>query len=295
MVFLGLLLLSFNFLSGETPTLIVNMANEEVLPIHFRSFKDSKDLAELRVSGSGQFSEKGLQAILKRLGNPKELTVVDLRQESHGFLNGIAVSWFIPRDLANFGKSLAEIEKDEVSRLQEALKTKEVVLTHVLKRNEENVDIQTQEIPITVVSALTERELTEKFKLGYLRIPVTDHLAPEEVQVDKFVEFAKALPKDRWVHFHCQAGDGRTTSFLAMFDSFKNSKQVSFEAILARQWHLGGILLTDFPKKNNWKFPSAVARVEFLKQFYTYCQENKDDFKISFSEWKKGALSLPSR
>src|SRR5690349_17747586 len=53
-------------------------------------------LAELRCSGSAQPSVAGFRDLRRRLGEVEsdELYVVDLRQESHGFVDGAAVSWY---------------------------------------------------------------------------------------------------------------------------------------------------------------------------------------------------------
>lgn len=43
--------------------------------------------------------------------------------------------------------------------------------------------------------------------------------SPENI--DEFIKLYKSLPKDAWLHFHCEAGKGRTTTFLAMYDMMK--------------------------------------------------------------------------
>lgn len=51
---------------------------------------------------------------------------VDLRQESHGYLDGIPVSWYGERDWANLGKSRHEALSDERHRLHAALARRSV-------------------------------------------------------------------------------------------------------------------------------------------------------------------------
>ena len=73
----------------------------------------------LRMSGSGQPSEVGLSALYEHI---RELTMapvylVDLRQESHGFVGGNGVSWYSQHNLANRGKRAAEIESIEKEQL----------------------------------------------------------------------------------------------------------------------------------------------------------------------------------
>jgi hypothetical protein len=103
-------------------TLIINAHDKAGVPRHFRSTSDpsgldgDKKLAvgldKLQASGSGQFSAKGFDAVVKRAGG-RPLVVLDLRQESHGFVGGTPVSWFGVRNASNSGKSADQINRDE--------------------------------------------------------------------------------------------------------------------------------------------------------------------------------------
>jgi hypothetical protein len=68
-------------------TLILNAPDKAGTPRNYRAIK------ELAASGSGQFSAKQFDAVRERAGG-RPLVVLDLRQESHGFVGGNAVSWF---------------------------------------------------------------------------------------------------------------------------------------------------------------------------------------------------------
>lgn len=264
--------------------LIINMWNEEELPKKFRMSTDPLShendsrpsitgLKELNASGSAQFSEKSLNAILKKIPS-KQITIVDLRQESHGFINGIAVSWYIERNWANKGKTLPEILEDERKRLQEASE-------HYISILYLNRKIP---IPVMVNIVQTEAELTAMKNLGYLRIPVTDHLRPTDLDVDLFINFVKSFPKDSlWLHFHCAAGEGRTTTFLSMYDMMRNAAKVKLQDIFLRQHLLGGI---NFLNENSqdWRKKYFDERKQFLRQFYVYCQQNPL-FEKSWSSW----------
>ena len=261
-------------------TLILNSENTEgELPRNFRlcsdpwlNAPDSKapsrvGLESLQASGSGQFSENGLKAILARLKTSQPIIVVDLRQESHGFANGIAISWYAAHDASNVGKTLAEIEADELARLQKLLEEKNITIQEVSRKEEDLIE-KTTPVSITVNKVATEQQLTQSFKIGYFRIPVTDHLPPTPQDVERFLTFVKALPEGTWLHFHCEAGDGRTTTFLSLYDMIRNGKNVSFEDIIERQYLLGGINLADIVDKSSWKYPHEVKRLKFLKEFY---------------------------
>lgn len=80
----------------------------------FRTFHDvhklhpsllqSKPLANLNVSGSGQFTEHGLEVWLEKLrrAHPlQHLVIFDMRQEPHMFVDGHAVGLYQPADLFN--------------------------------------------------------------------------------------------------------------------------------------------------------------------------------------------------
>lgn len=284
----------------ENTTLVFNMANEEVLPIHFRSTWDSlhfdditepskQGLTELHISGSGQFSVKGLQAILKRLNHPDPITIIDLRQESHGFINGEAVSWYAPKDWGNHGKTLTQIDQEEHKLLQALSRDKQVDVFNVTKLDAEGYISQKIAIRVTVNTISTEKEVANSARVGYYRIPVTDHMRPTDHDVDRFIEFIRKMPKGTWVHFHCARGDGRTTTFMAMYDMIRNADKVSLEDILQRQWLLGGIRLTQMPNIDSWKYDLGAERLLFLKSFYEYCKKEGPGFKVAWSDFAKKA------
>lgn len=271
------------FVTTENPLLIVNMWNEKALPRNFRMCIDplpkvenppsSIGLKELQASASAQFSEQALDAILQKIPI-KEVTIIDLRQESHGFINGIAVSWFKERDWGNKGKNLSEILNDENGRLKEVSK---LPLTIVYASRK-------FPIPICVNQVHTESELVTKRNLGYLRIPVTDHLKPTDENVDNFIHFFLSLPKNSlWIHFHCAAGEGRSTTFLAMYDMMKNATKVKLQDIFLRQYLLGGINFLN-ESSHDWRKNFVEERKLFLRQFYVYCQQNPL-FQKSWTQW----------
>jgi hypothetical protein len=281
--------------------MILNMQNDAILPRHFRTSKDEfktnenylpsrKGLNELNVSGSAQFSEESLKVLLKHLGNPQKLSILDLRQESHGFLNGTAVSWFALNNWANLGKTLEEVEKNEQELLAYALQQQKVTLYRIVKKSSEGDTFpETTPFSFHVKTSQTEKMLAAQLSIGYVRIPVTDHLRPTDENVDQFVYFVQSLPKDQWLHIHCAAGVGRTTTFMVMYDILKNARHVSFDDIMKRQWFLGGMDLKKIPEKYPWKAPHSIKRFQFVKEFYQYCMEHGDDFKVSWTEYTQKA------
>lgn len=232
-------------------------------------------LKYLRVSGSGQFSEKHFNEMLQHLPiSPQQLIVLDLRQESHGFINGNPVSWTDGNyNYGNLNKSKPEIEIDEYQRLRLAAQAKRIVVN------------PTQEpVKLVVNTVKTERVLVEEKGASYIRLPVTDHNRPSNEVLDHFIELVKSLPSDYWIHFHCKGGKGRTTTFLTLFDIMKNARQVSLNDILKRQQFIGGVDLNQFEMKEGEKKRAAQQRLELVEQFYLYCRQ-VPDFQMSWSTW----------
>lgn len=299
LIFLIILIFPFTLLKGQDLSklkLVVNMENKHELPRNFRMthpsylsqdfFKDPLEskallygLFDLKASASGQFSKLGLLRIKEIISN-QPLLVIDLREESHGFINGIAVSWHGEKGWSNRDKTLHEIVYDEKSRLENLLNKNDILLYH--KKS-------CQVLKIDVKDVYSEKELADSLGIKYIRLPVTDHLKPSDEQVDHFIELIKnhALANSSfWLHFHCAAGRGRATSFMAMYDMMKHASQVSFKHILSRQALLGGKDLSEPFPPSDWRYSHHFERLEFLTNFYNYCLENPH-FEQPWSSWKQ--------
>lgn len=239
----------------------------------------------LGISGSAQPNAPGLTAVRVQV-QPRPLVVVDLRRESHGFLNGDGVSWYADRDVCNLGLPRAEVQADEEARLAAVRAAAQVTVYRVDKKVE---DVITELTPRQVVPAevLTEAQMVSGQASSSFRLPNRDHYAPEDREVDDFVAFVRALAPDDWVHYHCHGGDGRTTSFMAMHDMMRNAGQVSFEDIVLRQYLLGGIDLARLPEPPSWKRDPAAERLAFLRRFHRYCREEGPAFTQTWSDWSR--------
>ncbi len=275
------------------PLLVLDMRNSPELPKHFRTTSNvlpqsvnPTGLAELHAAGSGQFSALAFKLARERMQTDK-LLVIDLRQESHGMLNGNAVSWYGPRDAANAGKSPEQIETRQ-SQLLITLGEDEIALVNqIVKKSDEGEIEKVKPIEFLVHQTSTEQEFLSGMGVRYQRIYVQDFHAPAADQVDRFISIVNELPKDEWIFFHCRGGVGRTTVFMAMYDMMRNAKKVSFADIMARQTALGGKDLTRLPNKKNFKYKWAVNRLKFLQQFYAYSRTNTDNFQTLWTEWKQ--------
>lgn len=235
-------------------------------PIHFR--RDEP----LRIAGGGQPSKTTLAHLHEQLVLPDDtpLWVIDLRQESHGYLNEDAVSWHGVANAANRGKAAESVERDEQQRLAEAIGTnvQAVPMGHY---DEAHIPYTFAE---SVTSFATERHVARKSGLGYVRIAATDMRWPEPQAIDDFVNFYRSLPQEHgWLYFHCQAGQGRTTTFMVLYEILERPDCTADEAI-AHQRALGGADL------------SSGARYEGICHFAQYVRENRaTDFAQRWSDW----------
>ena len=235
-----------------------------------------KGLDKLNISGSQQFSEYNLPLLIKAIGTSLPITVVDLRQESHGFINGFAVSFADSKNNANVGLTREQVLLDEANKLK-SIKLN-VPITFYNNPKETIVPTKVQD----------ENELVKSKSLSYNRITVRDGGIPTNDMVDYFIESIKSQPQNSWLHFHCKEGIGRTSTFMIMYDMIKNYKEVGADDIIKRQ-----LALANFDE-NNLKSFYNNERIDFLNKFYDYCKKNGDSFNIKWSEWKKASASNSS-
>ncbi len=272
------------------PFLVIDRLDKYLEPKNFRtslmienSFKGNvKGLNSLNASGSAQFSKKELEWIIQHTS--KNLILVDLRQEPHGFINGYPVTWTAPLNWTNIGKSKNTIIIDESIRLKDTLYEKYIELPSARSYKGDSVDLKTF-IKLEVNAAEREDEVANQFNVGYFRVTVPDHSRPSDEEVDSFLRFVKNLKSDSWLHFHCRGGKGRTTTFLAMYDMLRNSSFVSFNDIIKRNesFMLDFNLLMD---KKEGKQLLYKDRTEFINEFYKFSKEYNKGFIGSWQEWK---------
>src|SRR6058998_3000465 len=174
--------------SPDPPVLIwdIDLKLANALPRNFRTTNDplneskgetlaTTGLSDLRASGSGEFTPEGLKLVLARTRGP--VTVFDLRQETHIFVNDLPVSWYASRDWANVGRGQSAIEADEAARVESFKPGSEIDIRpgEVVKKG--NADSATPE-RVRVKSVSTERDVVGGVGTGYVRITVTDHARP---------------------------------------------------------------------------------------------------------------------
>jgi hypothetical protein len=275
--------------------LVLDIANTSALPRNFRIAapdqvpKDQSvnqtGLADLRESGSAVFGSDALPTIKNKI-NASPIVDVDLRQESHLYVNGVPVTWFGDNDDANITLTHDQVLADEAKKKQELIASPAIQFEDIGKKS----------VPPTgpvrdPKTVQTEEELVKSAGLGYFRLTVPDHIRPQDTEVDRFVAFVRDLPPGTWLHFHCRAGIGRTTSFMAMYDMMRNAKSVSLDDILQRQVALGGKDLTASDANGD---ENKAERAQFIQRFYDYAKNNNDGFKTPFSASAQSTTSTTS-
>ncbi len=269
--------------------LIFNMPGEATLPQNFRILNyPCEDLStcnvlglnELKASGSGQFSEKSFNELVRVLPlQSEQLIVCNLREEIQaGMINGLP-----PITLEDelhrhgfFNRTIEEVEMDEYGNYRLVLESGDLLI----ERNGQLAEL----FEWIDSRAMTEGEFVADMGHVYVRFYTRDGHRLNDRVVDNFVLFIHDLSPDQWIHFHCREGKQRTALFLLLMDIIKNSHQVSLEDILARHQLISGIDLEDFYSKERASEEDEQEDFNFLSEFYVYCQQ-VPDFRIPWSKW----------
>jgi inositol hexakisphosphate len=280
---------------ADSPVLIWDVSHklDNSLPRNFRTTDDplkadngklpaNTGLVDLHASGGGEFSAKGLKLLLERTRGP--VSVFDLRQETHIFVNGLPISWFATNDWANVGRTHAAIEVDETARVKSLTPGSEIVVAGDGVKKSGLASSAPKHV--VVEHASTERDIVESDNVAYVRLTVTDHARPLDEEVDRFIQAVRALPETGWAHFHCEAGRGRTTTFMVLYDMLRNASRVTLEDIAGRQKLLGYNYDVLRPAESgSWKAPYTDDRIAFVRAFYRYARANPGGRPQLWSEW----------
>jgi protein tyrosine phosphatase len=264
-------LLFFTFITSQAMAQKVSLltfdkseSTKDGMPRNFR------DLSVIGINAiaSAQFSEDELQKLRQKYPNEK-IVIVDLRQESHGFINGSPVSWRSYFEKINQNKEISKILSDEKSHLDAAKKDNEIVINEVVKRDKESgwYDDIAPKI-ITVNQAISEKDLAQNNGFEYQRFSIRDFDIPEAKEFSRMINFIKNLPEDKKIYVHCAGGRGRTAMFLVILDIIKNGKKIELEEIFKRQNKLGGARLDEISKEEAWSEELATKRLKMLEDFY---------------------------
>lgn len=265
--------------SDSMDVLVFDQKGTPLLPKQFR-----KGGGELPISGSGQFSEANIVEALKSMKG--EIWILDLRRESHGFINGLPISWYFSHNQSNVGLTTTQILEKEAGMLEALKRYNPVPVRDIDQKSQGNI-VKTTVVEVVPQTIETESALSKRLGYHYLRLPVSDHRHPENEIVDAFIDFVKKHPQGVWLHFHCRGGKGRTTSFMTMYDMLVNGKKLSLNEIVERQKNVGGsnlFKITNDPD-SLWKKDAQIKRKAFIEAFYDYASSPEGYPLVSWSEW----------
>ncbi|KAL9580539.1 MAG: hypothetical protein Q9212_004431 [Teloschistes hypoglaucus] len=247
---------------------------------------DTNGLEELKMIGTEQFSEWKLAALLEEIRRhhslPKRSVVVDMREESHGFVNGEPVSVYGQYNWDNVDVAAFDIPQVEIEKLSTISSNHsglfDIPQRKTVAKNAQNL----APLPVDPKTARveSEEELLKRLapdETQYFRFPVSDHARPDDRQVEELVSLMRAilLNEDKTFIVHCHGGMGRTTTVMVMFDMLRNAPQVSRKAIETRQVTLRRKQGSDPTKAENaYKAMHAGERDQLLGEFWLYAYHN---------------------
>ena len=196
------------------------------------------------------------------------------------FLDGRAVSWCADKDWSNVGQPPAWITRDEQCQLEKLAAAPDTLVYAVQKDADGNLQILGSR-PLHVTRAETEEMVVERIEnrlaISYLRLHVTDHCAPEDDAMRTFLQTLGNVAATTWVHFHCHGGDGRTTTFLTMYDMLGHAKTrppvsspPDLEYFRNRQLQIFHYDLRPNPSVKRWQAPLSEIRWRRLESFRRY-------------------------
>ncbi|MFC7782427.1 phosphatase domain-containing protein [Legionella taurinensis] len=244
----------------------------------------------LRMSLSAEPGSQGWQQVAdyirSRAGiEPHQVLVLDLRQENHGYLNGNAITLCDLHNWLNLGKTAEEsiaTETQWLARLSSLKKIDNVLTVQQFAKKDYSTGNS-----IAVETLLSEKEQVTQTGFAYRRLPVTDHRAPLDKEVDTFVSLIKKLPKGMWLHVHCRGGKGRSTTLLAMYDMLNNADKASFNDIIERLASIPPYYdLTQIVRTDPDLTPYYQERLQFLQHFYEYAEARLKGYSGPWSQWK---------
>ena len=245
----------------------------------------------LQTAGGADFTAKQFDWILATLKEkagvtPDKLTVLDLRGETHGLIDGNVFMYWILNNHVNESIPTEKVVTVE-AELLDGLKKLDVVKLYQTKNW--GADFDSAMLEYTKPEIMTEEELSKKKGAKYVRLATTNHFRPDDHEVDLFVDFMSKLPADEWIFMHCYAGEGRTTNFMVMTDIYKNYKVASFDDIAARQGLIGPVDVRNelaMTGKKHYQMKASVERRIFLQQFYNYAKDTNFEGK-TWTEWAR--------
>jgi protein-tyrosine phosphatase len=286
------------------------------LPNSYRSYFNQLDNFKLLLSASAQFNHLQLRNLIQNIiklpikNKIQKILILDLRQETHCFIDGTPISLRSHANAINKGEKRDNIIVNEnkwIKRLESFIE-KGIEIIEILTKNDEGDIKEGNIIKVVASKAESENDLVNSLnshftinygvKLIYRRLPVLDHHAPEQGVIDSFIIMIKEIlnTNNTWLHVHCKGGKGRSTTFSMIYELIVRKKLDSLEQFIERRAILGDINILERNITSNvtWLREAAIKRRQFIINFYNYIKDNRNGFysDTSWSLWEERKIGL---
>ncbi len=250
---------------------------------------NTKGLDTLWVSASAVPNERNMKDIANKIESSshnkvKKMIDLDLREESHAYINGEAFTLNTDHNWINKDKTHQQSVADEEAWIQSISRMDK--LDNVLTSQQFKDGQFNKGVAVKIGSTHSEQEIAEQYGFEYIRLTVTDHMKPNDIETDRFVSLIRSLPKNTWIHLHCRGGEGRSTTFMAMYDMLQNADQVSFNDIIKRLASVSPYYdLYHTEHKDPDKTYYYRERLRFLEHFYLFASDYRRGYAGNWSTW----------
>lgn len=137
----------------------------------------------------------------------------------------------------------------------------------------------------------TEEDIFKALNITYLT-PLKNELAwlDNDDFMENTIRLFQSFKRDTHLYVHCLHGRGRTTTYLILYDIFRNADKVSVEDIANRHFCLGRENVMDtevWSKKGSWTKEALMARKTLVIRFHNYMTDPRGYQYQSWTQWKK--------
>lgn len=226
----------------------------------------------LRASGSAQPTLTQFQNVFETIRTllmqhgedpSTPIYIVDLRLEPHGYYGNELVTIYDIGLWEDF--DALQMEDYEQKLFQHLRQQKENLLYRdIVKQGKLRLAGYVDDVYDGKEKLLTEKDYVKNLGGYYVRLAVRDHTAPTLFVLKQFFEFMETLPENAWVHFHCSAGRGRTSTFLFLYELFKRKPNNETFAHMARR-HTDSGSIDFFNEKDTFQKGDREKRLHLLK------------------------------
>ena len=259
---------SFRKISSDVP--VKRQAHEQCHKIN------PTGLNELNAYGSGNLDLDLLKSVIEK--EPNKFYIINLLQIPTYYFKSRNLRWYGIGYLPNRG--FFETKKSVRQRLM--YKFRKMLRGFPTELNDQSITI-----------FQSEKQVVESLGAHFYTPQMDEDWLVETGYIDELVEFFKQLPNDAKLYFHCSHGKGRTTTFLILYDMFKNASKVSLKDFVNRHYCIGGedVFNTEVWKDGTWTKRSLERRKELVENFYDYMTDPNGYPNTAWSKWNQERLA----